>query len=104
MTRPDSTKKQNSSLSSEEVVECDSSEESDGGSDYWTDRVSGEDVRNRSRDQLLHQHQQQHDLFKALSESGKCQSFAVYFAECYTSCFDRFPMITIEFGPPIWQA
>jgi len=62
--------KQNSTLSFEEIVECDSSEESDGGSDYWTDRVSGEDVRNRSRDQLLHQHQQQHDLFKALSESG----------------------------------
>ena len=99
MTRPDPTKKQNSTLSFEEIVECDSSEENDGGSDYWTDRVSGEDVRNRSRDQLLHQHQQQHDLFKALSESGKCHLFAVY-----TSCFDRFPIITVEFGLPIWQA
>ena len=91
MTRPDPTKKQKSSLSFEEVVECDSSEENDGGSDYWTDRVSGEDVRNRSRDQLLHQHQQQHDLFKALSESGKCQPLAVYFTQFYTSCLDRFP-------------
>ena len=70
-------KKQKSSSAFEEVVESDASEEKHG-SDYWTDRVSGDDVRNRSRDQLLQQHRQQHDLFKALSESGKLKPFAVF--------------------------